>query len=278
MGEGYFEALGVPILEGRPFDDAIDTSGAPRVAVVNEALARRFWPGGSAIGRRIRPAGADSSRPTFEIVGVARNYKVRFLQEPPTPYVHFAASQSRGNLLPAPVLLARTESGAGALGAAMQRELRTIDPDVVFLEGLTLRDNTAAQLLPARLLAAMLGAAGLVAVWLAAIGLYGVIACAIVRRTQEIGIRMALGATSRDVFGLVVQQGTLVVGIGAVLGSVSAFAAARATAGVLFGIDAGDVIAWGGAMVVLIAVGVVAHAVPALRAVRVTPSVALRAE
>ena len=278
VGERYFEALGVPILEGRPFDDAIDTSGAPPVAVVNEALARRFWPGGSAIGRRIRPAGADSSRPTFEIVGVARNYKVRFLQEPPTPYVHFAASQSRGNLLPAPVLLARTESGAGALGAAMQRELRTIDPDVVFLEGLTLRDNTAAQLLPARLLAAMLGAAGLVAVWLAAIGLYGVIACAIVRRTQEIGIRMALGATSRDVFGLVVQQGTLVVGIGAVLGSVSAFAAARATAGVLFGIDAGDVIAWGGAMVVLIAVGVVAHAIPALRAVRVTPSVALRAE
>ena len=278
VGEGYFEALGVPILEGRPFDDAIDTTGAPRVAVVNEALARRFWPGGSAIGRRIRPAGADGGRPTVEIVGVARNYKVRFLQEPPTPYVHFAASQSRGNLLPAPVLLARTESGAGALGAAMQRELRTIDPDVVFLEGLTLRDNTAAQLLPARLLAAMLGAAGLVAVWLAAIGLYGVIACAIVRRTQEIGIRMALGATSRDVFGLVVQQGTLVVGIGAVLGSVSAFAAARATAGVLFGIDAGDVIAWGGALVVLIAVGVVAHAIPALRAVRVTPSVALRAE
>ena len=76
----------MPILEGRPFDDAIDTSGAPPVAVVNEALARRFWPGGSAIGRRIRPAGADSSRPTVEMmVGVARNYKVRFLQEPPTP-------------------------------------------------------------------------------------------------------------------------------------------------------------------------------------------------
>ena len=278
VGEGYFDALGVPLLEGRPFDDTIDTPGALRVAIVNEALARRFWPGRSAVGRRIRPGSADSDRPVIEIVGVVRDYKVRFLHEPPTPYVHFAASQVRDNLLPAPVLLARTDSDAGALGAAMQGALRAIDPDLVFLEGLTLRDNVASQLLPARLLAAMLGAAGLVAVWLAAIGLYGVIAYAIVRRTQEIGIRLALGATHRNVLGLVARQGAFVVGIGAVLGAVSAFTAAQATAGVLFGIDAADALAWGGALVVLVAVGVVAHAVPALRAVRVAPSVALRAQ
>ena len=278
VGEGYFDALGVPLLEGRPFDDTIDTPGALRVAIVNEALARRFWPGRSAVGRRIRPGSADSDRPAIEIVGVVRDYKVRFLHEPPTPYVHFAASQVRDNLLPAPVLLARTESDAGTLGAAMQGALRAIDPDLVFLEGLTLRDNVASQLLPARLLAAMLGAAGLVAVWLAAIGLYGVIAYAIVRRTQEIGIRLALGATHRNVLGLVARQGAFVVGIGAVLGAVSAFTAAQATAGVLFGIDAADALAWGGALVVLVAVGVAAHAVPALRAVRVAPSVALRAQ
>lgn len=278
VGEAYFDALGVPILEGRPFDDAIDTAGSPRVAVVNEALARRFWPDRSAVGRRIRPAGADGDRPVVEIVGVVRDYKVRFLQEPPTPYIHFAASQSRANLLPAPVLLARTDGGAGALGAAMQGALRAIDPDLVFLEGLTLRDNVAAQLLPAQLLAAMLGAAGLVAVWLATVGLYGIIAYAIVRRTQEIGIRVALGATHHDVLGLVVRQGAILVGAGAALGAVAAFAAARATAGVLFGIDATDTLAWSGALVVLVAVGVVAHAVPALRAVRVAPSVALRAQ
>ena len=160
----------------------------------------------------------------------------------------------------------------------MQGALRAIDPDVVFLEGLTLRDNVASQLLPAQLLAAMLGAAGLVAVWLAAIGLYGVIACAIVRRTQEIGIRMALGATRRDVLLLVVRQGAAVVAIGAAIGSVAAFAAARTTAGVLFGIDAGDALAWSGALVVLLAVGALAHALPAGRAVRVAPSTALRAE
>ena len=278
VGEEYFDAVGVPILEGRPFDDAIDAAGSRRVAIVNETLAQRFWPGRSAVGRRIRPAGADDSQRAAEIVGVVPNYKVRFLQEPPTPYVHFAASQSRANLLPAPVLLARTAGDAGALGAAMQGALRAIDPDVVFLEGLTLRDNVASQLLPAQLLAAMLGAAGLVAVWLAAIGLYGVIAYAIVRRTQEIGIRMALGATHRDVLLLVVRQGAAVVAIGATIGSVAAFAAARATAGLLFGIDAGDALAWSGAIVVLLAVGALAHALPAGRAVRVAPSTALRAE
>ena len=124
----------------------------------------------------------------------------------------------------------------------------------------------------------MLGVAGLVAVWLAAIGLYGVIAYAMVRRTQEIGIRMALGAPRRDVLKLVVREGAVVSGIGAGLGSVLAVAAARATAGVLFGIDATDALAWSVAIVVLVAAGVVAHAAPALRAVRVAPSTALRSD
>ncbi len=278
VSEEYFDALGTPMLEGRAFDSTIDTPESPRVAIVNEALARRWWAGTSAVGRRIRPGGAGSRQPPVEIVGVVRDYKVRFLQEPATPYVHYAASQRPGMMNLVPVLLARTAGDPGALGATMQEELRAIDPDVVFWQGRSLRDNIAAQLLPAQLLAAMLGTAGLVAVWLAAIGLYGVIAYAIVRRTQEIGIRMALGATHRDVLRLVVRQGALVVGIGAVLGSAAAFAAARATAGVLFGIDAADGLAWGGALAVLVAVCLLAHAFPALRAVRVAPSVALRAQ
>ena len=278
VSEEYFDALGTPILQGRPFDGTIDTPESSRVAIVNEALARRLWPGTSAVGRRIRPGGPGSRQPPVEIVGVVRDYKVRFLQEPPTPYVHYAASQGPGMMDLVPVLLARTAGDPGALGAMMQEALRAIDPDIVFWRGLTLRDNVASQLLPAQLLAAMLGAAGLVAVWLAAIGLYGVIAYAIVRRTQEIGIRMALGATHRDVLLLVVRQGAAVVAIGATIGSVAAFAAARATAGVLFGIDAGDALAWSGAIVVLLAVGALAHALPAGRAVRVAPSTALRAE
>ena len=241
---------------------------------MNEAFARRFWPDGSAVGQRIRTRRDESA---VEIAGVVRDYRVRFIQEPPTPYVHFAASQRPG-MLSATVLLARTRGDAGALAVAMQRELRRIDPDVVFWPGLTMRDNVATQLLPVRLLSAMLGTAGLVAVWLAALGLYGVIAHAVVRRTREIGIRMALGATPRDVLRLVVRQGAVPVGVGAAAGVALAFAAARATAGVLFGIDATDPLAWGGAVVTLAAVGALAHAVPARRAVRVAPAAALRVE
>ena len=185
------------------------------------------------------------------------------------------ASQRPG-MLSATVLLARARGDAGALAVAMQRELRRIDPDVVFWPGLTMRDNVATQLLPVRLLSAMLGTAGVVAVWLAALGLYGVIAHAVVRRTREIGIRMALGATPRDVLRLVVRQGA--VPVGAAAGVALAFAAARATAGGLFGIDATDPLAWGGAVVTLVVVGALAHAVPARRAVRVAPAVAVRVE
>ena len=275
VGAGYFDALGVPVLAGRAFDDAIDTADSPPVAVVNEAFARRFWPDGSAVGQRIR-SGADES--ASEIVGVVRDYKVRSLQEPPTPYLHFLSSQRPVWNASATVLLARTRGDAAALAVTLQRELRQIDPDVVFWEGLTLRDNVATQLLPLRMLSAMLGTAGVVAVWLAALGLYGVIAHAVARRTREIGIRMALGATPRDVLGLVVRQGAVLVGVGAAVGVALAFAAARATAGVLFGIDATDPLAWGGAVVTLAAVGALAHAVPARRAVRVAPATALRLE
>ena len=128
------------------------------------------------------------------------------------------------------------------------------------------------------MLAALLGTAGAVAVWLAAIGLYGVVAHAIVRRRREIGIRMALGATRRDVLRLVLRQGVVLLGSGAVLGTVFALLAARATAGLLFGIDAADPLAWCAAVAVLLTAGALAHAVPTLRAVRVHPSVALRTE
>ena len=279
VGPEYFESLGVQLLRGRRFDDAVDTPSSPRVAIVNEALAGRLWPDSDAVGRRIRSAAADPGEPPVEVVGVVRDYRVRFLQEPPTPYVHYAASQRPAGMLTAPVLLVRTAAGdARALGARVRRQLRGIDPDMVYWPGLTLEDNVASQLLPARVLAALLGTAGAVAVWLAAIGLYGVVAHAIVRRRREIGIRMALGATRRDVLRLVLRQGVVLLGSGAVLGTVFALLAARATAGLLFGIDAADPLAWCAAITVLLAAGALAHAVPTLRAVRVHPSVTLRTE
>lgn len=279
VGPQYFEALGARLLRGRLFDDAVDTPSSPPVAIVNEALAAKLWPDADAVGRRFRSAVADRGGPPVEVVGVVRDYRVRFLQEPPTPYVHYAASQRPAGMLTAPVLLVRTAADdARALGARIRRQLRGIDPDMVYWPGLTLDDNVASQLLPARVLAASLGTAGAVAVWLAAIGLYGVVAHSIGRRRREIGIRMALGATRRDVLRLVLRQGAVLLGSGAVLGTVLALLAARATAGLLFGIDAADAPAWCAAVAVLLTAGTLAHAVPTLRAVRVHPSVALRTE
>ena len=171
----------------------------------------------------------------------------------------------------APVLLARTAAGAGALGAAMRRTLRRIDPGVVFWEGRTLRDNLASQLLAAKLLATTTGTAGLVAIGLATIGLYGVVAFAIVRRTHEIVVRAAMGASRGDVLRLVLRQ-AIPLGIGTVIGGVSAYALARATAGVFHGVNAADVTAWGVALLVLVAAGATAHADPVLWAVRVRPA------
>lgn len=279
VGPQYFEALGARLLRGRLFDDAVDTPSSPPVAIVNEVLAAKLWPDADAVGRRFRSAVADRGGPPVEVVGVVRDYRVRFLQEPPTPYVHYAASQRPAGMLTAPVLLVRTAADdARALGARIRRQLRGIDPDMVYWPGLTLDDNVASQLLPARVLAASLGTAGAVAVWLAAVGLYGVVAHSIGRRRREIGIRMALGATRRDVLRLVLRQGAVLLGSGAVLGTVLALLAARATAGLLFGIDAADAPAWCAAVAVLLAAGTLAHAVPTLRAVRVHPSVALRTE
>ncbi|MCY4024688.1 MAG: ADOP family duplicated permease [Acidobacteria bacterium] len=276
VGDRYFDVLGVPILRGRSFDEAVDTPASPPVAIVNEAFARRMWPGTSAVGRSIRPWDADG--PTVTIVGVVSDYKVRFVREPPTPYIHYAASQRPEDLVLAPMLLARTAGDTGALGSAMRRVLRRIDPGVVFWEGQALQDNLASQLLPARLLATTLGTAGLVAIELATIGLYGVVAFAIVRRTHEIGVRAAMGAGRGDIVRLVLRQGAIPLGIGTVLGGVSAYALAHATVGVLHGVDAADVTAWGGALLTLVAVGAAAHAGPVLWAVRVRPAAALRTE
>ena len=228
------------------------------------------------VGRSIRPWDADG--PTVVIIGVVIDYKVRFLREPPTPYIHYAASQRPEDLVLAPVLLARTGAGAGALGAAMRRTLRRIDPGVVFWEGRTLRDNLASQLLAAKLLATTTGTAGLVAIGLATIGLYGVVAFAIVRRTHEIVVRAAMGASRGDVLRLVLRQGAIPLGIGTVIGGASAYALARATAGVFHGVNAADVTAWGVALLVLVAAGATAHAGPVLWAVRVRPAAALRTE
>ena len=272
VGADYFETLGVPLVEGRDFTSA-DTPKSPRVAIVNQAFARKYWPNESAVGKRYRLRTIDG--PEVEIVGVSADYKVNTVGEPSTPYIHYDEVQrpDKGE-----VIFARTRADADQMLAAIRREMLALEPNVVFLDNQTMEAQVDATLMPARLSAMAVGIVGLVAMVLAAVGLYGVIAYSVARRTREIGIRMALGAAPTSVLGLVMRQGLTVAAIGAAAGLLLAAAAAKAIAGALYTVSAADPIAWGGSIAVLFFVSVLANVVPARRASRVDPSVALRSE
>jgi predicted permease len=268
----YFPTLGIPIIQGRNFA-ATDTPTSPRVAIVNEAMARKYWPNQSAIGKRFRLT--SYTGPEVEIVGISVNYKVSTIGEETTPYIHHAVSQRPST---SEEIVARTHGDAGSLLNAMRRELNALEPNIVLLENQTMDTQVAATLLPAKMGALSVSAVGVVAMLLASIGLYGVIAYSVARRTREIGIRMALGAKPSAVVGLVMKQGLALAAVGVAIGALLALGAAKAVAGALYGVSFVDPLAWGAAIVTLFVVSVLANLVPARRASVVDPSSALRAD
>ncbi len=268
----YFRTLGVPILEGRAFTDA-DKPGTPRVVVINETMAHRYWPGEDPIGRTIRLRGPDG--PEYQVAGVSADYKVSFVNEAPQPYVLFAQTQRPGSYWE---IIARTHGNTAALLGEMQRQLLALDPALVVMDHETMDAQVGATLLPARAGAWIAGAVGLVALLLASVGLYGVIAYSVARRTREIGIRMALGARPGALLRLVLRQGLGLASIGLLIGCLLAAGVVRLLGSLLFGVSAADPVAWGVAAVTLLAVAGLANLVPARRAVRVNPSSALHLE
>jgi predicted permease len=272
----YFKTMGVGIVEGREFTNA-DRPDTPRVAIVNETLARRFWPGESAIGKIFNTRGGDG--PPFQIVGVSADHKVKTLSELPTPFLQIPRTQRPGAYS---AIIARTRGDANALLRDMRRELLALDPNVVLVENQTMEMQVDATLFPMRASAWLVSGVGLVAMLLAAIGLYGVIAYSVARRTREIGIRVALGARPGAVVRLVMRQGLVVAVAGLLAGGavtgVVAVLAAREISGVLYQVSVGDPFSWGGAAVLLLTVSAFANLIPAWRASRVDPSEALRIE
>jgi predicted permease len=272
VDDHYFGALGVRLLRGRNFN-AADTRSSPRVAVVTDAFVERYWRGQDPVGRRFRLRTADG--PEIEVVGVVSDYKVETVGEAPTPYIHYALGQRRSAN---EVILVRAATDPDAMVAAVRRELLALEPAIVFVETQTMRAQVDATLLPTRLIAQSIGVVGLVGTLLAAIGLYGAIAYSVARRTREIGIRVAIGATPGSVKRMILRQGLTVAGVGAVAGAVLAWIAARAIAAGLYGVGAADPIAWAAAFGVLLGASALANYVPARRAARLDPSVALRLE
>jgi putative ABC transport system permease protein len=268
----YFATLGIPILQGRNFA-ATDTPASPRVAIVNEALAKKYWPNQNPIGKRMRLLTYDGTE--VQVVGVSADYKVSTVGEGVTPYIHYAISQRPDS---GEEIVARTRGDANALLAAMRRELIALEPNILFLDNQTMDAQVAATLLPAKAGALSVSSVGVVAMVLASIGLYGVIAYAVARRTREIGIRMALGAQPSAVVAMVMKQGLGLAAVGVGTGTVLALGAARAVAGALYGVSFVDPVAWGAAIGTLLVVATIANVVPAHRASAVDPSRALRSE
>jgi macrolide transport system ATP-binding/permease protein len=269
----YFAALGVSVLHGRTFTDA-DTPDTPSVIVISDAMARRYWPGESALGRVVFERTLDSGR-SFEIVGVTADHKLQTVGESPLPAIYFAATQRPSGYH---VVMARTSGDEARLLASMRDVLVGLEPALLIMESQTMRGQVAATLFPARVAATLVTIFSALGLLLAAIGLYGVIAFSVARRTRDIGVRMAIGARPADVMSMVMRQGLALAVAGTLVGFLLAAGATRILAGALYGIGAADPVAWGVAAAVLLAIAALANFLPARRAMRIDPSLALRVE
>jgi predicted permease len=272
IGEDYFRTLGVPLLEGRDFGPS-DGEDAPPVVVVNEAFARTFWPNETAVGKRIRRRAMDG--PTSEIIGVSRNYKVRSVGEDARPYIHYYRKQ-RFN--PYGSLVFRTQGDPALLLETVRRELLAMDSDLLIMESDTMVGRMAFALFLVRTGSQLFSGFSILSVLLAAIGLYGLIAYWVSQRTREIGIRMAIGADSGSILGLVVKRGMTLSLVGTGLGLAGAFLGSRLLESFLYGVRPWDPLTFAVSSVVLLGVAFLANAIPARRASRVDPLIALRYE
>jgi predicted permease len=272
VSPGYFDTLNIPLVRGRDFVST-DAPGAPQVVVINEVMAERFWPGEDAIGKRFKFFG-DKDYTT--VIGIARNSKYNAVAEEPTPYIYQPLKQ---NYTPAATLHVRTAADAAGLASAIRAAMREIDPTLSVFNVRTLEDQVSNSLAPLRTNVIVLLSFGALALLLASVGLYGVASYSVSQRTREIGVRMALGARRSTVLGLVLGRGLLLVAIGIAIGAIGALAlSSLVPAGLLPTTSPRDPLTLAATSVLLAAVATIATYLPARRATRIDPLVALRAD
>jgi predicted permease len=279
-----FKALGMPLLRGRVFAET-DTAQSPAVIIINEALARKYWPKQDPLGQRItigKDIGSEFSDVTREVVGVVGNVREVGLNQEPPPVMYVPQAQLKdsltaltGKVLPT-AWVVRTSGDPLAMTAAVRREVTAVDSEQAVFEFRGMAQVLEKSMATQRFILVLLSAFAAIALLLAAIGIYGVMAYDVEQRAHEIGIRMALGAARGDVVGLVVRHGMLLAAVGVVIGLGAAFGVTRLLAAMLYGVKATDPLTFASVAAVLAAVALVATYIPARRAARVDPMSALR--
>jgi putative ABC transport system permease protein len=272
---GHFRTLGIPLLAGRDFTPA-DRPGSPAVAIVNQTLAELFWPGESPLGKRLQMRNVRGEGGEWiEVVGLAKNSKYVTIGEDPAPFLYRPLPQDYQSAV---TLLVRTTGDPTAILPGVRAAVRSIDPELPLFNISPLDAVTAVSLLPVQIAASLAGALGVVALVLAAIGLYGVMSYLVRQRTSEIGTRIALGATPSDVIRVITRQGMRWTVVGLAIGLAAAALLTRLLTSLLYGVNATDFTAFAGITLVLGLTAYAACYVPARRASRLDPLIALRYE
>lgn len=269
----YFQTMGVALLKGRPFDEQ-DKAGAQPVVIVNETMARRHWPNTDPIGKRMRTTGPLQENPWMQVVGIVQDVKHE-MNLPTTPDYFVPHAQDAWQSM---VLVAKTRVEPAAMAAPIREQVWAIDKDQPVFDVKTMREVRSISLALHSFSSVMLGIFAGIALLLAAIGIYGVMYYAVTQRTQEIGIRMALGARAFDVLKLVIKNGMALAVIGVIVGLIGAYALTRALSSLLFGVSPTDFLTFGLVTFGLLLVAFVACFIPARRATKVNPLEALRYE
>jgi predicted permease len=269
VGPQYFQTMRIPFVHGRDFDER-DREGAHGVVIINETMARRYWPGGDALGRRLK-----LTKDWLEVVGIAKDVKNRSLSETPQPFLYLPLLQDyRSNM----ILVARTAIEPEQMSQSVRAEVAALDPGIPIFDVKTLEEHVGISLFLQRMAATLLSIFGLLALSLAAIGLYGVMAYSVSQRTRELGIRVSVGAERRDIFKLILRQGLAISVVGLLAGLVAALAVTRLTAKLLYGVSATDPVTFIVITLLLLCVTLLACYFPARRATKVDPMIALRFE
>jgi macrolide transport system ATP-binding/permease protein len=271
----YFQTLNIPLVQGREFTDQ-DRAGATEVAIINEKLAARLWPGESAIGKRLAaPFYSGPPRPPVEIIGVAKDTKHRSLLADVPLLLYFPVLQAYDGRA---TIVVHTATDPTRMVAAIRSEVAAVDKNLPLFAVKTMDEQIASTIWQQRMAAGLIGLFGLLAMVLAAIGIYGVMAYSVAQRTREIGIRMALGAQVDEVLRLILKQGLWLALAGIAIGLIAALALTRLMASLLYGVSATDPLTFIIAAAILTGVALGACFVPARRATKVDPMIALRCD